>query len=145
MPARLKGLEQFAQEFLRRPLIPPRLNDDVDYFAVLVDGTPQIPEITVDHQEVLIEMPTVAGSRTMRTNPLGIGTTKLQTPFADGFIRHYDAALCLHLLHIAVTQSESKIQPHNTVADDLGGEAVPFVGAGRQDTRRSIHRPIKSR
>ena len=56
---------------------------------------------------------------------------------------HCDGALCHHLVHIAVTQSESKIQPH-TVADDLGGEAVPFEGARRQDTRQGIHRPIKS-
>ncbi len=44
-PARLAALsfQQLAEEPLGRPLIAPRLDEDVEDVAVLVHGTPQIP------------------------------------------------------------------------------------------------------
>src|SRR5439155_20097222 len=36
----LKHLQQFAEELLRSPLVTPRLDEDVEHIAVLVDGPP---------------------------------------------------------------------------------------------------------
>src|SRR6266849_4150948 len=36
----LKHLQQFAEELLRSPLVTPRLDEDVEHLAVLVDGPP---------------------------------------------------------------------------------------------------------
>ena len=88
-------------------------------------------------------MPSVAGARTVRTNPLGVGSTKFQAPLTDGFLADHDPALGHHFFDVAKTQAESKVQPH-AVADDLDGKAMAFVRADRGDTRRSIHRLIKS-
>ena len=33
-------LQQFAEELLRSPLVTPRLDEDVEHIAVLVDGPP---------------------------------------------------------------------------------------------------------
>ena len=75
-------------------------------------------------------MPSIAGARTVRTNPLGVGSTKFQAPLTDRFVANHNAALGHHLFDVAKTQAESKVQPH-AVADDLRGEAMPFVRADR--------------
>jgi hypothetical protein len=41
-----------------------------------------------------------------------------------------NAALGHHLLHVAVTQAESKIQ-QDGVADDLGGKTMASIEVGR--------------
>jgi len=75
-------------------------------------------------------MPSVTGARTVRTNPLGVGSTKFQAPLTDGFVANHNAALGHHLFDVAKTQAESKVQPH-AVADDLGGKTMAFVGVDR--------------
>ena len=75
-------------------------------------------------------MPSVAGAWTVRTNPLGVGSTKFQAPLTDGFVANHNAALGHHIFDAAKTQAESKVLPH-TVADDLDGKAMAFVRADR--------------
>ena len=61
-PARLAALsfQQLAEEPLGRPLIAPRLHEDVKDVAVLVDSTPQILLPALDLDEQLVQMPGVA-------------------------------------------------------------------------------------
>jgi len=40
--------QQPAEEFLGGPLVPARLNQDVDHVAVLIDGPPEILVLAVD-------------------------------------------------------------------------------------------------
>jgi hypothetical protein len=55
------------------------------------------------------QMPSVAGPRTMRTNPLSVGSPKFQAPLTDGFVANHNAALGHHIFDIAKTQAESRV------------------------------------
>jgi hypothetical protein len=44
-----------------RGLVPPVLYEDVEDVAVLVDGPPQVLQLTVDLDEDLVKVPLVAG------------------------------------------------------------------------------------
>ena len=61
-PARLAALsfQQLAEEPLGRPLIAPRLHEDVKDVAVFVDSTPQILLPALDLDEQLVQMPGAA-------------------------------------------------------------------------------------
>jgi hypothetical protein len=71
----LKTLEQFAKELLRRLLIPPRLHQNIEHLAVLVDGS-----------KMTLAQETRAGAGgafrgSMRTVPVKYSTG----PFWDGW------------------------------------------------------------
>ena len=63
------------------------------------------------------------------TQLIGIVLPELATPLADGFIGDVDAAFEQELLHVAVAQGETIVEP-DAVADDLAGKAVIFVTLG---------------
>jgi len=44
----LQSLQQLSEELLRSPLVPPRLHQDIEHFAVLIDGAPQVPQLAID-------------------------------------------------------------------------------------------------
>src|SRR5215472_9434211 len=89
-------LEQLTEELSRRSLIAPGLHEDIEHFALLIDRAPKILQPTVDANEHLIEMPSIAESSATRTNPLAVDRTELQTPFADAFIANHAPALGHH-------------------------------------------------
>src|SRR5215475_13376857 len=74
-------------------------------------------------------MPLVAGPRPSAPEPIGIVLPKLQTPLADGFIGHVDAAFEQQLLHVAVAQVKAIVEP-DAMTDDFAGKAVMFVALG---------------
>src|SRR5437867_8740057 len=76
-------LEQLTEKLPRRSLIAPRLHKNIQYLAILVNRAPQILQLTVEANEHFIEMPSIAESSAMRTNPLAVQRTELQTPFSD--------------------------------------------------------------
>lgn len=51
-------------------------------------------------------------------------TDRLGDPAANGLAAHRDAALQYQLLDIAHAEGEAEIQPHNSVADRVGREAM---------------------
>ena len=50
-------LQKLAHQFQRRPLVPPALDQDVEHFALGVDGAPQIDHAAIDLQIDFVEMP----------------------------------------------------------------------------------------
>jgi hypothetical protein len=71
-------------------------------------------------------MPFVSTARTVTTQFIGVGLSKLQAPLKDGFRREDDPALGHQLFNISITEGKTQIQP-NRVADDLRRKAVAFV------------------
>jgi hypothetical protein len=49
-----------VEEALRRTPVPPRLEQDVDRVAVLVNCAPEIMPLTPDRHEELVQVPRVA-------------------------------------------------------------------------------------
>jgi hypothetical protein len=107
----LTALEQLTEKLLRRLLIAAALHQNVEHVVVLVDGTPQVMALAIDRQEDFIQMPFVSRARPSVLQLIGVVLPKLQTPLADGLVRHSDAALKQELLYVAVAQREAIIQP----------------------------------
>jgi hypothetical protein len=66
--------------------IPPRLEQDVDDVAVLVQGSPQVMTPPVNGDEQLLEMPRVAGGPTPTPEAPRVGGAECLTPVPDGFV-----------------------------------------------------------
>ena len=121
-----QALEQLAKELLRRVLIAPALDQDIEDVVVLVDSTPQVMALPVDRHEHLVEVPLVPWLGASTLQLIGILLPKLQTPLADGFMGDVDTAFAQQFLHVAVAQGEAVVEP-DPMADDLTGEAVVLV------------------
>jgi hypothetical protein len=90
------------------------LHQNVDDLLFLIDGTPQVLELTVDFQVQLIQVPDISN-----------------WPSAPhGFEANGKTAFSHQELHIAITQAEAKIQP-NTLADRVDGESMTGIAALR--------------
>ena len=78
-------------------------------------------------------MPFVAWLGASTLQPIRVVLSKLQTPLADGLVRHIDTAFKQQLLHIAIAQGETIVEP-DPMADDFAGKAVVLImhGVGRR-------------
>src|SRR5580704_1964225 len=74
------------QEALSGYLIASLLDQDVEYDAVLIDGSPQPVTSAADLQRNLVQTPLVASSRSSSTQPSGEGGPKLGAPLTDGLM-----------------------------------------------------------
>ena len=104
-----QALEQLAKALLRRVLIAPALDQNVEDVVVLVDSAPQVMVLPVDRQKHLVEVPLVPWLGASTLQLIRVVLSKLQTPLADGLVRHGDAAFEQELLYIAVAQREAII------------------------------------
>jgi len=105
----LQPLEQLAKELLRRVLIAAALHQDVEDVVVLIYRSPEVMAFAIDRKKHLIEVPLVPWLGTSTLQPIRIILPKLETPLADGLVRHGDAAFEQELLYIAVAQREAII------------------------------------
>ena len=96
---------------------------------ILIHGSPEVMALAVDGQKHLVEMPCVPGPRPSTPQQIGILLTEIETPLTDGLVGHVDAACEQQLLHVAVAQGKTIIQP-DPVADDGAGKAVVLVTLG---------------
>jgi hypothetical protein len=120
-------LEEFAEEFLRRFLVPTTLDENIqDDVAVLVHGTPEVVPCPIDRQKHLIQMPFIARPWAPVTQLIGIGLPKLPAPLPDRFIRHEDPTGKQQLFDIPVAEAKAVIQS-DAVADDLSRKSMVFV------------------
>src|SRR4030095_5487193 len=85
-----QALEQLAKELLRRVLIAPALNQDIEDVVVLVDSAPQGMPLPIDRQEDLVEVPLVPWLGASTLQLIGVVLPKLPTPLADGLMGHHD-------------------------------------------------------
>ena len=127
-------LQQLAHQPLGCPLVPARLDQDIEDLALLIDSPPQIHAPAGDPHDHLIQMPAIA-----RTWPLLPQTSReerpeLQHPAPDRFVGQVEPAFGKELLDIAVAQGEAQIEP-DCVLDDRGREAMAAVGEGGHAVR----------
>jgi hypothetical protein len=125
----LAALEQLAEEFLRRLLVPPALHQDIEHAPILIDRPPEIVPLTTNGEKHFIEMPLVTRLRPTTTQLIGILLAEFPAPLPDRFIRYDDAAGQQEFLHIAVAQAETEVQP-DAMADDFRWKSVILVSGG---------------
>jgi hypothetical protein len=121
------AFEELAEELLGGMLVPPTLHQDIEHSPVLIHSPPEIMALPIDREEDFIQLPLVAWLRASAAELIGIGLAEFPTPLADRLIGDDDPAREQQFLHIAVAEAEPEIEP-DRVADDLGREAVVFVG-----------------
>jgi len=108
-------LKQLAEEAFGRLLVAPALHQDVEYISVLIHRSPEVVPLAVDGEKDLVQMPLVTTAR---------ATT------AHRFVGQSDASLGHQLFDVTIAEGETIIEP-DTVTNDLGRKAIPFVGGGR--------------
>jgi len=129
-------VNNLPEESFGRVLITPRLHQDVQHHALLIDRPPQPMAFAIDLQHDLVEVPLVARPRSSPTSPAGKDGTELGAPLTDRLMADDDATLSEQVLNVAEAEVKPKVQP-DSMNDDLGREAVASVrrpyGRGRGD------------
>jgi hypothetical protein len=82
-----------TQETLGSYLIAALLDQDVQYDSVLIDSSPEPVAFAADPQRHLVQMPLVAGSHSLSTQPSGEGGAELGAPLADSLVADDDTTL----------------------------------------------------
>ena len=94
-------LEQFPHQFQCSSLVPLALHENVEDFALSIDGTPQVDQPAIDFDEYLVKMPSG-----MRLGPASSKVscdhgTEVIHPATHRFIGSDDPALSQQILDIA--------------------------------------------
>src|SRR3974377_1232647 len=130
-PQRLSSLsaQKSAEEPFCGASITPRLHQDVDYVAILVDRPPEILQVAVDSEEDFVQMPVVAELALSSLQFADIIRAELLTPQPNGFIGYEDAAFRQKILDVSEAETETMVGP-DCVTDDLGRK--PIAGVARR-------------
>ena len=118
-----------AKEPLGSASIPSRLHQDVDYVAILIDGTPEILRVAVDSKEHFVQMPVIAEPALSSLQLADIICAELLTPPPDRFIGYGDAPFRQKILDIPEAEAETMVGPDG-ITDDLGRK--PIAGVARR-------------
>lgn len=120
------GRAILCERIVRRRLITPWLNQNVDYVAVLIDGSRKIVSSTIDPNENFVQVPAMAepASRPLETS--SIARTELSAPDSNRFITNNDSAFGEKILDISEAQAETMVNPDG-VADDFWRETVAVI------------------
>jgi hypothetical protein len=119
----LETLQQTCEESLCGFGIAPRLNEDVEHDAILIDGSPEIVPHALNPDEHLIKVPLVPRSWPAVTQTISEILVEFLAPSSHRLIGDDDAPFGQQKLAITQTQTEHMIQPDG-MANDLGGETV---------------------
>src|SRR5262249_19977296 len=134
-------VQRAAQKGLRCRAVAACLDQDVEYHASLVDGTPQPMLPSVDLELHLVQVPLVPWSGAPPTQRRGKHGPELAAPQPDGLVGERHAPLRQQLLHVSQAQPEPVVQP-DAVADDLRRETVALVRDSRYRQGDDTHRAI---
>ena len=129
------ALQQLAKKACGRPAVAMRLDEDIEDVAILIDSAPEIVPPSLDGDEDLVQVPSVAQSALSTREPASVCRTERDVPQPDRFVGHREAALGQAIFDIANAHTEAVIQPDG-VADDLGRKAVSAVAR-----HVTFHRP----
>ena len=69
----LLALQQLAEKACGSPAVAPRLDEDIDDVAILIDGTPEIVPPSLDGDEDLVQVPSVAQLALSALEPASVG------------------------------------------------------------------------
>jgi len=117
------SLEEFAQQFQRRVLVAPALDQHVQHLAFVVHRAPEEHPASADPNHHLIEMPSTRRRRPTPTQVRRDRRAKFQRPASDRLVADLDPALRQQLLHVPEAQGEAEVQPHR-IADHVRREPV---------------------
>ena len=126
-PARCETLllEQFSYQSFCGFRVAPALDEEVQNFTFIVDGSPKPIAFSPDNDDHFVKMPVIAGPWAGTAQIGSNRRSKLQKPASDSLIGDVHASLSEHVLDIAEAQSESRVEP-NRMTDDLGRKTVTF-------------------
>jgi hypothetical protein len=109
--------------------ITPRLHQDVDYVAILIDCAPEKLQLAVDSKEDLVQMPVVAEPALSSLQLAAIICAELLTPPPNRFIGYDDAAFRQKILDVSEAKAETMVGPDRR---------VETPGVRRRGFRRSL-------
>jgi hypothetical protein len=125
----LQTLQQPLEEALSGVAIAPRLNENVEHDAILIDGSPKIVLHALDSDENFIHVPLVPWPWSAASQAVGETRAEFLAPASHRLVGNNDAALSQYQLNISQAEAKHVVQP-NRVADNLGGEPMAEVGVG---------------
>jgi hypothetical protein len=118
-----------AEEPLCSASITSRLHQNVDYVAILVDGTPEILQLAVDSKKDLVQVPVIAEPALSSLQLADIVCTELLTPPPNRFLGYENAPFRQKILDIPEAEAETMVGP-DRITDDLGRK--PITGVARR-------------
>ena len=136
-------LQQLSKESLGGAAISPRLNQNVDDIAVLIDRSPQVLLLTLNLHEHFIQIPEVAEPACFLLQPTSVLAAKLPAPLADRFKGDDDASLGQQIFDIPEAEAEAILEPYG-VADDHRRESVTAVARCRLTHETTLPCPASS-
>jgi hypothetical protein len=123
----VRPMNQMAKEPLRRRAIAPFLNQDVDNPTVLINGSPQLMNPSLDSNEYFVHMPAPAHSTSVLPQPSGVLRSEFAAPQPDRLIADDYASRGQQFFDVPERQREPIIDPHR-MGDDLRWESVALIG-----------------
>jgi len=92
-PRRLAlSLEEPAKEAGGGFAVPPCLDEDIQDLAILIHGSIQIAQLSIDAYENFIDKPLIAAGTGSFAQAVGIDRAESNTPSPDGLVRHPDTS-----------------------------------------------------
>jgi hypothetical protein len=101
-------LEQLAKEPRGCLAIPVGLEQNVDDFAVLIDGPPEVLTLATNRHKEFVQMPRVADWPRTMPEPPCVRKAEGRAPMPDGFVRDSDASVRKEVFDVAEAQREAK-------------------------------------
>jgi hypothetical protein len=113
-------LEQLAKEPRGCLAIPVGLEQNVDDFAVLIDGPPEVLTLATNRHKEFVQMPRVADWAGTMPKPPRVREAEGRAPVSDGFERDGDASVRKEVFDVTEAQRESVVP------------AWPMIAAGNR-------------
>ena len=117
------------EEALSGRSVTPSLQENIDYFSILIDGAPQIVLDAADLDEDFIDKERIPESLVSTLQTPGIFRPKLVAPQPNRFITDFNSTFSQKIFDIAVTEIESMVEPDG-ILNDRRWVSVTFVQAG---------------
>jgi hypothetical protein len=114
-------LEKSTKETGGGSRVPPCLHQKVQDLAILIHGSMQRVQFSVDPHENRFDEPLTPARTRSFPQPIGIDRTESDTPAPDGLVRHTDASFRSKVLDIPIAETEAIVEP-NGVTDEFLGE-----------------------
>jgi hypothetical protein len=99
------------KKLLRCSGIAAALGQNIEYDAVLVDGSPEIMQHTFDTDEHLIQMPLVSRPRSTPAQLIGEARTELHAPLPNALIRDDHPTFGQQQFDITEAQAKDVVEP----------------------------------
>jgi len=111
-------------------VIAPRLHQDINDIAILIDRTPEVVPLPLNGDKDFINMPGVTQPPLAFLEVAGVVRSKLLAPLAHGFVGHRDSPFSQEFFQFTEAQTESMIQPAG-VTNNFSGKTVTWVAGFR--------------